>query len=59
MFHWAAVFLGVAILAVILGFGSVVGSVAGFAQGVFILFLVAFLTTTTLGLMYPRPASPG
>ena len=59
MFHWAAVFLGVAILAVILGFGSVVGSVAGFAQGVFILFFVAFLTTTTLGLMYPRPASLG
>jgi uncharacterized membrane protein YtjA (UPF0391 family) len=51
MLQWALVFLGVALLAAILGFGGLAGSAAGIAQVFFVLFIVMFLITVTRGWM--------
>jgi len=58
MLRWAMVFLGIAILAAILGFGGIAGSATGLAQMLFLLFLVFFLLTVVRGWMDHRRSSP-
>jgi uncharacterized membrane protein YtjA (UPF0391 family) len=58
MLQWALVFLGVAFVAAILGFGGVAGSAAGIAQVMCVLFLAMFLVTLTRGWMNYRRSSP-
>jgi len=58
MLNWAMVFLGIAILAAILGFGGIAGSATGLAQMLFVLFLVFFLLTVVRGWMDHRRSSP-
>ena len=58
MFYGASVFLGLALVAAILGFGGCVGSAAGIAQTLFILFLVASLLALTRGWMDYRRSPP-
>jgi len=58
MLQWALVFLGVALVAALLGFGGLAGSAAGIAQVFFVIFLVVFLITLARGWMdYRRSAS--
>jgi uncharacterized membrane protein YtjA (UPF0391 family) len=49
MLYWAVVFLVVAIVAAILGFGGVAGAAVGIAQLLFWVFLVIFLISLILG----------
>ena len=58
MLNTALVFLGMAILAAIFGFGGFAGSATGLAQGLFVLFLVFFLITIVRGWMDRRRSSP-
>jgi uncharacterized membrane protein YtjA (UPF0391 family) len=58
MLQSALIFLGIAIIAAIFGFGGVAGSATGIAQFLFVLFLVAFLITLVRGLMDRRRSSP-
>ena len=51
MLYWALVFLAVALIAGLLGFGGVSTAAAGFAQILFVLFLVLFLASVIAGLM--------
>jgi len=51
MLHWALVFLVVALIAGALGFGGIASTAAGFAQVLFLLFLVLFLATLLAGLL--------
>jgi len=50
MLYWALVFLGVAIIAGVLGFGGVAIMAAGIAKLLFYIFLVVFLVTLVMGL---------
>jgi len=58
MLQSALIFLGIAIIAAIFGFGGVAGSATGIAQLLFVLFLAAFLITLVRGLMARRRSSP-
>ena len=58
MLQSALIFLGIAIIAAIFGFGGVAGSATGIAQLLFVLFLAAFLITLVRGLMDRRRSSP-
>lgn len=58
MFQWAAVFLVVAIVTAIYGFGGVAGFAAGVAQALFMSFFVVFLITLIGGFMDRRRAAP-
>ena len=55
MLYWAAVFLIVALVAALLGFGGIASASAGIAQILFFLFLVLFLITLVIGLVRGRP----
>jgi uncharacterized membrane protein YtjA (UPF0391 family) len=50
MLYWAVVFLVVALVAGVLGFGGVAVMAAGMAKLLFYIFLVIFLVTLVLGL---------
>ncbi len=50
MLYWAVVFLVVALVAAILGFGGIAGTAVGIAQILFWIFLVVFLVSLILGL---------
>ena len=50
MLYWALVFLVVAIIAGVLGFGGVAIMAAGMAKLLFYIFLVVFLVTLVMGL---------
>ena len=50
MLHYALVFLLIAILAAIFGFGGVAIAAAGIAKILFFLFLIAFLVSLVLHL---------
>lgn len=56
MLYWAAVFLMVAIVAAVFGFGGIAAASAGFAKVLFFLFLAMFLVTLLLRLMTGRKA---
>lgn len=49
MLYWALVFLIIAIVAAVLGFGAVAGTAAWIAQILFWVFLVVFVITLILG----------
>ena len=59
MFYGALVFLVIALVAAVLGFGGSVGTAAGIAQVCFVLSLVFSLITLTRGLMDYRRSPPG
>jgi uncharacterized membrane protein YtjA (UPF0391 family) len=50
MLYWAVVFLVVALIAGVLGFGGVAVMAAGMAKLLFYIFLVIFLVTLVMGL---------
>ncbi len=54
MLSWALMFLVIAIVAGILGFGVVAGTAAWIAKGLFLVFLVLFLIGLAGGMRY-RP----
>lgn len=49
MLSWALVFLVVAVLAGLLGFGVVAGTAAGIAKILFFLFLILFVVSLLMG----------
>ncbi len=53
MLSWALVFLVIAVLAGLLGFGVVAGTAAGIAKILFFLFLILFVVSLLMG---RRPA---
>lgn len=50
MLYWTIVFLIIALVAGILGFGGVAGTAMGIAQVLFAIFLVLFLVSLILSL---------
>lgn len=54
MFGWALVFLVVALVAALLGFGGIAGSAAGIAQILFWVGLVLFIGTVLIRLVSGR-----
>jgi uncharacterized membrane protein YtjA (UPF0391 family) len=51
MLTWALIFLVVALVAGILGFGGVASAATGIARILFVVFLVIFLATTFVSLV--------
>jgi len=49
MLYWAAVFLVIALVAGVLGFGVVAGTAAGIAKILFFVFVVLFLLSLVFG----------
>jgi len=49
MLHWAVVFLVVALVAAVLGFGVIAGTAAEIAKILFVLFLILFVWSLVLG----------
>lgn len=50
MLRWAAIFLIIAIVAALLGFGGIIaGTAATIAKGLFILFLIVFVVSLLTG----------
>lgn len=54
MLYWAIVFLVVAGVAAILGFGGVVSVAAGIAKALFFVFIVLFLVFVVLAIVGAR-----
>jgi uncharacterized membrane protein YtjA (UPF0391 family) len=57
MLYWALVFLVVALVAALLGFGGIAAGAATIAKVLFIIFLVLFLISLVLGLSRRGPAA--
>jgi uncharacterized membrane protein YtjA (UPF0391 family) len=57
MLYWAAVFLVIAIIAGVLGFGGIASTAGGIAQVLFFIFLVIFAIALIMGLVRRRPPS--
>ena len=55
MLYWAFVFLVIALIAGVLGFGGVMATAAGIAQILFFVFLVVFAVSLIMGLASRRP----
>lgn len=51
MLYWALVFLVIAVVAGLLGFGSVASAATGIAKVLFFVFLIVFVIALVLGLM--------
>ena len=51
MLKWALIFLVVALLAALFGFGGIASGAAGIAKLLFVLFLVVFVISLVLGLV--------
>ncbi len=49
MIRWAAIFLAIAIVAAVFGFGDLAAGAAGIAKILFFLFLVLFVGSLVLG----------
>ncbi|GGC14060.1 hypothetical protein GCM10011363_33260 [Marivita lacus] len=45
MLYWAAIFLVIALIAAVFGFGGIASASAGIAQILFVVFLVLFIAT--------------
>ena len=54
MLRWAMVFLVVAIIAALLGFGGIASASAGIAKTLFFIFLIVFVIMLALGLIGGR-----
>jgi uncharacterized membrane protein YtjA (UPF0391 family) len=50
MLYWALVFLAVAIIAALFGFGVIASAAAGVAKILFFIFLVVFVVSLIMGL---------
>jgi uncharacterized membrane protein YtjA (UPF0391 family) len=50
MLYWAFVFLVIALVAALLGFGAIASASVGIAQILFILFLILFVVALVAGL---------
>lgn len=57
MLRWALIFLVVALVAAVLGFGGIAGTAAGIAQILFWVFLVGCLVVFLLSLISGRKPS--
>jgi uncharacterized membrane protein YtjA (UPF0391 family) len=55
MLYWTLVFLVVALVAGLLGFGGVATAASGIAQVLFFIFLALFLVSLIAGLMRRAP----
>jgi uncharacterized membrane protein YtjA (UPF0391 family) len=53
MLYWAVVFLIVALVAGVLGFGGVSIMAAGFAKMLFVVFLILFVISLVFGMRRP------
>ena len=51
MLRWSLIFLIVAMIAALFGFGGIASSAAGIAQVLFFIFIVLFVVGLLLGLM--------
>lgn len=49
MLHWSLIFLVIALVAAILGFGGLAGTAVGLAKILFFVFLVIWLVSFLLG----------
>ena len=49
MLHWSLVFLVIALIAAVLGFGGLAGTAVGIAKILFFVFLVVWLVSFLLG----------
>lgn len=49
MLHWALIFLVIALVAAILGFGGIASAATGIAQVLFVVALVLFLVSLLAG----------
>src|SRR6266404_9673997 len=54
MLYWAVVFLVIALVAALFGFGGIAVAAAGIAKVLFFLFVIIFVVTLTMGLMRRR-----
>ena len=54
MLRWAMIFLVVAIIAALLGFGGIASASAGIAKTLFFVFLIIFVVMLALGLIGGR-----
>jgi uncharacterized membrane protein YtjA (UPF0391 family) len=54
MLGWALLFLIIAIIAAIFGFGVIAGAAAWIAKALFIVFIVLFLISLVVGWRSPR-----
>ena len=54
MLRWALVFLVVAVIAALLGFGGIASASAGIAKTLFFVFLIVFVIMLALGLIGGR-----
>lgn len=54
MLYWAAVFLIIAIVAAVFGFGGVASAAGDIAQVLFFIFLVLFVVSIVVGLFRGR-----
>ena len=57
LLYWAVVFLIIAIIAGVLGFGGIASTAAGIAQILFFIFIVIFAVALIMGLVQRRPPS--
>ena len=58
MLYWAFVFLVIALVAGLLGFGGLASTAGGIAQVLFFIFLVIFVITLVAGVLSRRPPPP-
>jgi uncharacterized membrane protein YtjA (UPF0391 family) len=49
MLHWSLIFLVIALIAAVLGFGGIAGTAVGIAKILFFVFLVIWLVAFLLG----------
>jgi uncharacterized membrane protein YtjA (UPF0391 family) len=49
MLHWSLVFLVIALIAAVLGFGGIAGTAAGIAKALFVIFLVVWVLAFMVG----------
>jgi uncharacterized membrane protein YtjA (UPF0391 family) len=54
MLYWAVVFLVVALVAALFGFGGIAAAATGIARVLFFLFVVIFVVTLIMGLAQRR-----
>lgn len=55
LLYWAVVFLVIALVAGVLGFGGIASTAAGIAQVLFFIFLVSFAVALIMGLARRGP----
>ncbi|MDP1630976.1 MAG: DUF1328 domain-containing protein [Caulobacter sp.] len=56
MLRWALIFLVVALVAAVLGFGGLAGTAVGIAKLLFFIFIVLFLVSAVMHLVRGRGA---